>query len=113
MKLYRLLMVLYPALFRRQYQGQMEQAFRDQLRDSKDHRRLWLHTLYDLLRSAPTLHLEENMQTLAAFACALAAALFLAASNSTPTTPESKSRSSFCSPSSSATGSRSVRGSSP
>ena len=77
MKLYRILMVLYPKSFRRNYQGQMEQAFRDQLRDSKDHRRLWLHTLYDLLQSAPALDWEENMQTLAAFACALAAVLFL------------------------------------
>ena len=77
MKLYRFLMILYPAPFRWQYQARMEQAFRDQLRDSKDHRRLWLHTLYDLLQSAPALHLEENMQTLAAFACALAAVLFL------------------------------------
>lgn len=77
MKLYRILMALYPDSFRRQYQALMEQVFRDQLRDTRNRRRLWLATIVDLLKSAPSLHLEENMQTLAAFAFAIACALFL------------------------------------
>ena len=77
MKLYRILMALYPKSFRRQYQAPMEQAFRDQLRDAPDRRRLWLATILDLLKSAPSLHWEESMQTLAAFAFAIASALFL------------------------------------
>ena len=77
MKLYRILTLLYPKSFRSQYQGLMEQAFRDQLRDAKHPRRLWLNALIDILKSAPSLHLEENMQTIAAGIFAIAAALFL------------------------------------
>ena len=77
MKLYRLLTLVYPKSFRGQYQELMEQAFRDQLRDAKHPRRLWLNTLIDILKSAPSLHLEENMQTIAAALFAIAAAIFL------------------------------------
>lgn len=77
MRFYRLLIALYPKSFRREYQVLMEQAFRDQWRDSPDRWRLWLSAIADLLKSAPALHLEESMQTIAAFALAIAAALFL------------------------------------
>ena len=74
---YRILLALYPASFRRQYQALMEQAFRDQLRNARVTHRLYIHTGIDILRSAASLQMEENVQTMAAVLFALAAALFL------------------------------------
>ena len=78
MMLYRLLTLLYPKSFRDQYQRLMEQAFRDQMRATKHPRRLWLNTVFDVVKTAPYLHWEEHMQSIASILCAVMAALFLA-----------------------------------
>lgn len=64
--LYRRLLVLYPAAFRRAYGAQMAQVFRDNYRQAQQERglpgilALWLATLADLLRSALAEHLSEG-----------------------------------------------------
>ncbi|HEY0760569.1 MAG TPA: hypothetical protein VGD59_15065 [Acidisarcina sp.] len=67
-RLYRALLAIYPRSFLRHYRQPMEQAFRDQLRQANGARghasqglvRLWLHTMYDVCRSALTEHLREG-----------------------------------------------------
>ena len=64
--LYRLLLRLYPAVFRRAYSAQMAQVFRDSCRQAKREHglpgiiTLWLATLVDLLCSALAEHLSEG-----------------------------------------------------
>src|SRR6266849_4170503 len=64
-KLFQLILLAYPREFRRQYGPDMTQVFRDCYREEKrtgDPRsvwRLWLHTLLDLIRTAPKQHLEK------------------------------------------------------
>ncbi len=56
LKVYRLLLHLYPAAFREEYAKAMEQEFRDELADSRSGfavARLWLRLLYDLAVSVP------------------------------------------------------------
>jgi hypothetical protein len=63
--LFRLILLAYPREFRREYGPDMAQVFRDCYRAEKrtgDPRslwRLWLHTLVDLIRTAPKEHLEK------------------------------------------------------
>lgn len=59
---YRILIGLYPAAFRREYQAPMQQAFRDQLRYADTPAKLaalWTWTLSDTARSATTEHIER------------------------------------------------------
>jgi hypothetical protein len=59
--LYRLSLVGYPASFRRRYGPEMEQVFRDCVRDACQRGsllRLWIRTLGDLLTSVPAEHLS-------------------------------------------------------
>lgn len=64
--IYRRLLWLYPAAFRRAYGAQMMQVFRDSCRQAQQERGLpgvivlWLATLVDLLRSALAEHLSEG-----------------------------------------------------
>jgi hypothetical protein len=64
--IYRCLLWLYPAAFRRAYGAQMAQVFRDSCRQAQQERGLpgvivlWLATLVDLLRSALAEHLSEG-----------------------------------------------------
>lgn len=64
--IYRCLLRLYPAAFRRAYGAQMAQVFRDSCRQAQQERGLpgviilWLATLVDLLRSALAEHLSEG-----------------------------------------------------
>jgi hypothetical protein len=60
-RLYRLLLVGYPASFRRRYGPEMVQVFRDCVRDAcrrGDLLGLWMRTLGDLLATAPMEHLS-------------------------------------------------------
>ena len=65
--LYRRLLWLYPASFRRDYGQAMVQVFCDRLRDEAHHRpraaamRAWLHTLRDLALSVPKQRIEAVM----------------------------------------------------
>ncbi|MBN1814351.1 MAG: hypothetical protein JXA14_21100 [Anaerolineae bacterium] len=57
---YRLLLVGYPASFRRRYGPEMAQVFRDCVRDARQHGGLlglWVRTLGDLLATVPAEHL--------------------------------------------------------
>jgi hypothetical protein len=59
-RLYRLMLVAYPASFRRRYGPEMAQVFRDCARDAcrrGDLLRLWTRTLGDLLATVPAEHL--------------------------------------------------------
>jgi hypothetical protein len=64
-RVYRLLLLIYPLEFRREYGPHMAQLFRDCCRaaDTRDGRpglwRLWLRTLLDLVQTAPKEHLEN------------------------------------------------------
>lgn len=64
-KLFRLTLLAYPREFRREFGPDMTQVFRDCYRAEKRTGsplrvwRLWLHTLLDLIRTAPQEHLEE------------------------------------------------------
>jgi hypothetical protein len=63
-RLFRMLLLVYPRGFRREYGPQMAQAFGDCQRASHRHGVigpwvLWWHTFSDLLRSAPREHLEK------------------------------------------------------
>jgi hypothetical protein len=63
-RIYRGLLLLYPPSFRREYRELMQQALRDQMRDSGggfDRLRLWTRTAVDLLASASVLRLEDLM----------------------------------------------------
>jgi hypothetical protein len=64
--LFRTLLKLYPAPYRREYGQAMTQCFRDQLRtaDTAGKRlRLWLRTLADLVQSVPARYLEVLYQS--------------------------------------------------
>lgn len=58
-KLYGLLLLFYPAEFRREYGPHMAQLFRDRHRETFNHLRLWSEMIVDLVRSAPREHLEK------------------------------------------------------
>src|SRR4051795_4943121 len=65
--LYSILLLAYPTKFRREYGSQMVLLLLDCQRDAhttSGRRRLWLRTLFDLVRTAPRQHLynlrEEN-----------------------------------------------------
>ena len=83
MRLYRMLLSIYPANFLRQYRAPMEQLFRDQAR-LLPASRLWPQIFADLWRSVPQAHLEElrcrgmnNLLTPAAYLLCIAAAVFI------------------------------------
>jgi len=68
MKLYRLLLSFYPARFREEYRGPLEQQFADEYREARGAReraRLWLHALRDLAWSIPVELAAELKQDLA------------------------------------------------
>lgn len=64
-ELFRLILLAYPREFRREFGPDMAQVFRDCYRAEERTggpigiRRLWLHTLLDLIRTAPKEHLEK------------------------------------------------------
>ncbi len=67
LKIYSLLLLAYPRQFRREYGSQMILLLVDCQRDARTtsaRRRLWLRTVFDLIRTAPREHLnnfkEEN-----------------------------------------------------
>jgi putative ABC transport system permease protein len=67
MKLYRLLLSFYPARFREEYGGPLEQQFADEYREARgarDRARLWLQTLRDLAWSIPIELAHEMKQDL-------------------------------------------------
>ncbi|HJP60850.1 MAG TPA: hypothetical protein VJ865_12660 [Gemmatimonadaceae bacterium] len=56
---YRFLLRAYPHEFRSAYGREMEQLFRDQRRNSAESTaRLWVETVWDLVRSAPAMRME-------------------------------------------------------
>src|SRR5262245_34298946 len=68
--LYRALLWCYPAPFRREYGAEMAGAFAEQVRDARQHggwpaeTSIWLHTLLDLLLTAPREHYHVIQQDL-------------------------------------------------
>jgi hypothetical protein len=65
LKLYRLLLKLYPATFREEYAVPMERAFRDELAESHNIwalAALWLRLLSDLAKSIPLQLMREIRQ---------------------------------------------------
>jgi predicted permease len=64
MKLYRWLLNLYPARFREEYAGPLEQQFRDDYRESDNRVKLWLSALRDLAWSIPVELARELRQDL-------------------------------------------------
>lgn len=71
-RIYKLLLVAYPAEFRQEYGAQMAQVFRDRCREGQRRRshdgrggsnsglaRVWLETILDLARTAPEEHLQR------------------------------------------------------
>lgn len=83
-RIYRSLLLLYPRAFRQVYGREMVQVFGDKLRDERErsgHRAslaVWLRTLLDLFKSAPTQRMEKTMSREAAFAIAFALILAVA-----------------------------------
>ncbi len=65
MKLYRWLLNLYPARFREEYSGPLEQQFLDDYRESDNRVTLWLRALRDLAWSIPVELAHELRQDLA------------------------------------------------
>ncbi|MGH9163604.1 MAG: ABC transporter permease [Vicinamibacteraceae bacterium] len=67
---YRTLLWCYPASFRREYGREMVRAFAAQVRDARDHggwraeASIWLHTVVDLLLTAPREHAHIMRQDL-------------------------------------------------
>jgi hypothetical protein len=64
--LYRILLKVYPARYRRKYEQAMTQCFRDQLRaaDTRGKRvRLWFRTIVDFALNVPARHLETPPRT--------------------------------------------------
>lgn len=64
--LYRILLKLYPARYRRKYEQAMAQCFRDQLRAADTVRkrvRLWFCTIVDFALNAPARHFESTFGT--------------------------------------------------
>jgi hypothetical protein len=67
MKLYRLLLSLYPARFREEYEGPLHQQFLDDQREARtlgDRARVWLSALRDLAWSIPIEFARELRQDL-------------------------------------------------
>jgi hypothetical protein len=65
-RVYALLLLLYPASFRREYGDSMLQLFEDQrraARGSGGYAMLWWKTLRDLARSVPAAHSRDAMRT--------------------------------------------------
>src|SRR6266540_7291714 len=64
---YRVLLMLYPRAFRREYASDMEQLFRDQLAEARQRPgrapviRLWARTIADLATSVPPLAMEATV----------------------------------------------------
>ena len=64
-RIFRLMLVVYPPEFRREYGPQMVQVFRDCYRAERQAEsplgigRLWVHTLIDLIRTAPSEHWDN------------------------------------------------------
>jgi hypothetical protein len=64
-KFFRLILLAYPREFRREFGPDMTQVFRDCYRAEEKNSgplgvwRLWVHTLFDLVRTAPKEHLEK------------------------------------------------------
>lgn len=62
-ELYRILLKIYPARYRRKYEQAMTQCFRDQLRaaDARGKRvSLWFHTIADFALNAPARHFDPG-----------------------------------------------------
>ena len=131
-RIYRGLLLLYPPSFRREYRELMQQALRDQMRDSGggfDRLRLWTRTAVDLLASASVLRLEDLMSNrsmlmgIGPYLFCLTAAVFLGHFTPEPMgavgmwyqdfSQAWKWGSSSCSPSSSGAGTRRALGSRP
>ena len=66
MRIYRLLLYLYPASFRADYGGEMEAVFRIHLRDTGGAARvaLWFGVLHEVIMNAPTVHWDILKQDL-------------------------------------------------
>ena len=65
LKIYRLLLKLYPATFREEYAAPMEREFRDELAESHNAWALavlWLRLLWDLAKSIPLQLAREILQ---------------------------------------------------
>ena len=66
-RVYRQLLHLYPASFRRRYETEMVTLFRDQLRDERTAGRsaggagVWVHTLVDIAKTAPAEHFRREL----------------------------------------------------
>jgi hypothetical protein len=64
-RLYKLMLMVYPAEFRREYEREMAQVFRDCCRQQRQQdgklglARLWVRMFLDLLRTVPAEHLES------------------------------------------------------
>ena len=69
-RLYRSLLWCYPAAFRREYGAEMTGAFAEQVREARQHggwpaeTSIWLHTLFDLILTAPREHYHVIQQDL-------------------------------------------------
>jgi hypothetical protein len=62
-RIYRLLLTAYPATFRREYGGMMEQLFKDQLKDAVARKQLihfWGRIAVDLIRTAPAFYWDYS-----------------------------------------------------
>jgi putative ABC transport system permease protein len=66
MRIYRLLLYLYPASFRADYGDEMEAIFRLHLRDARGARRLglWFGVLHEVIMNAPAIHWDILKQDL-------------------------------------------------
>ncbi len=66
MRIYRLLLYLYPASFRADYGAEMEAVFRMHLRDTRGagHVALWLGVLHEVIMNAPAVHWDILKQDL-------------------------------------------------
>lgn len=57
---YRLLLRAYPMGFRAQYEREMTLVFRDRRREMPEGMTFWSEIVWDVVRSAPTLHVEAS-----------------------------------------------------
>ena len=66
MRIYRLLLYLYPASFRADYGDEMEAIFRTHLRNARGARRLtlWFGIFHEVIMNAPALHWDILKQDL-------------------------------------------------
>ena len=65
-RIYRASLWLYPRRFLRSHGEQLQQLFRDQLRDADTAAKrilLWLGTIADLFRSVPRTHMDEKRES--------------------------------------------------